>query len=157
MVHIFRDLMVLPHGLEDVFHFFSDAANLEAITPPELCFRIITPTPIIMDADTVIDYRLKLFGIPFQWTARIRLWEPPHRFVDEQLKGPFRLWIHTHRFQERDGSTQIADEVRYALPLWPLGEGFYPLTHRLIERIFRFRKKAIENKFRERTHPPRGF
>ena len=147
MVHIFKSAMVLPHNIHDVFQFFADAANLEKITPPELGFHIITPTPIPMGEDTLIDYKLRLFGMPFSWTARIRRWEPPFQFVDEQVKGPYRLWIHTHRFFELDRATRITDEVLYGLPLWPLGEALFPLIHYLIVRIFRFRRRAIRDVF----------
>ena len=85
MVHIFKSSMVLPHKIHDVFQFFSDATNLESITPPKLCFRIITPTPIPMGEGTLIDYKLHLHGISFTWTARIRSWDPPFQFIDEQL------------------------------------------------------------------------
>jgi ligand-binding SRPBCC domain-containing protein len=147
MVHIFKNSMVLPYNIPDLFQFFSDAANLEKITPPQLCFHIITPTPIPMGEGTIIDYKLQLYGIPFKWTARIRSWDPPFQFIDEQIRGPYRLWIHTHRFFDLDKATRVIDEVHYGLPLWPIGEALFPLIHYMLMRIFRFRRRAIRTIF----------
>jgi ligand-binding SRPBCC domain-containing protein len=135
--------MSLPLGIGEVFPFFAEVSNLERITPPELCFQIVTPQPIAMDEGNLIDLRLRLFRVPFSWQTRIASWNPPHQFVDEQLRGPYKLWIHTHSFSEVDGSTTIDDEVRYRLPLWPLGEVAHPLVHSQLRRIFLFRQEAI--------------
>lgn len=134
--------MALPLPREDVFAFFCNAANLERITPPELRFEITSPLPIEMKAGALINYRLRLMGVPFDWQTRISLWQP-EAFVDEQLRGPYRNWIHTHRFIEQDGSTQIKDEVRYRLPLYPVGEMAYPIVRWQVRRIFRYRQGAI--------------
>lgn len=134
--------MSLPLTLDEVFPFFADVANLERITPPELCFRITTPGSIVMRAGTLIDLRLRLFRIPFSWQTRITRWEPPYRFVDEQLRGPYKLWVHTHSFFEENGQTTILDEVEYGLPLWPFGEVAYPLVRAQLDRIFQFRQEA---------------
>jgi ligand-binding SRPBCC domain-containing protein len=134
----------LPLPLEEVFQFFGNAENLERITPTELGFHILTPTPIEMKPGTLIDYRLRLFGFPFTWRTLISAWEPPYKFVDEQLKGPYKKWVHTHTFEEVDGQTIIRDHVDYELPLAPLGNIGLPLVKYQVGRIFAFREEAIK-------------
>jgi ligand-binding SRPBCC domain-containing protein len=129
---------------ERVFEFFGDALNLEAITPPWLGFEVTTPRPIAMGPGARIDYRLRLHGVPVRWQTRIEVWEPPIRFVDVQVRGPYSLWEHTHEFEDEGGTTLIRDRVRYSLPLGPLGE----LAHRAIvrrdlARIFDHRREAV--------------
>lgn len=143
MTHFLRTAFALPLPIDEVFAFFAEAGNLERITPPELNFRILTPPATRIMAGTQIDYRLSLFGFSFDWRTEITCWEPPHRFVDEQMRGPYRLWIHSHRFRQEAGGTVIEDEVRYRLPLRPIGEVAYPLVRLQLERIFRFREQAI--------------
>ena len=135
----------LPGTPDEVFPFFADAHNLEAITPPWLAFRVVTPAPIAMRAGALIEYRLRLHGIPVAWLTRIEEWSPGVRFVDAQLAGPYALWHHTHEFK-RDGrdATVMRDTVRYAMPLWPLGEVAHALlVRRDLERIFDFRGAEV--------------
>ena len=141
----FRCELWLPVPPEALFPFFSDAANLDAITPPWVSFRIVTPRPITMRAGALIDYRLRVHGIPLRWRTRINLWEPPNRFVDEQIRGPYRVWIHEHTFEGRDGGTVVRDQVQYAVPLDPI---VYPLfVRRDIGRIFQFRSDALRRRY----------
>ena len=110
---VFRAELWLPRPREEIFPFFAEARNLEKLTPAFLKFEVLTPAPIVMRAGLVIDYRLKVHGLPIRWKTEIIEWEPPQRFVDVQLKGPYKLWHHTHTFEERDGGTLCRDEVRY--------------------------------------------
>ncbi len=89
----------VPLGLDEVFDFFADAGNLELLTPPWLHFEILAPSPVEMREGTLIDYKLRLHGVPIRWQSEITVWQPPFRFVDRQRRGPYRLWVHTHRFE----------------------------------------------------------
>jgi ligand-binding SRPBCC domain-containing protein len=133
----------LPRPLGEVFEFFADAGNLERITPPELRFRIATPLPIDMRAGALIEYRLALFGLPFHWVTEIAEWRPPTCFVDRQLSGPYRHWVHAHRFTAERHGTRMEDCVEYVLPLAHLGLLAQPLVGRELRRIFDFRESAI--------------
>jgi ligand-binding SRPBCC domain-containing protein len=143
LMHVLRSSLRLPRSREEVFAFFGDAFNLERITPPQLRFRILTTAPIRMEAGTQICYRLSLFGVPFSWITVISEWDPPTRFVDQQTRGPYRTWVHTHEFMAEGDTTLIRDRVEYALPLSPFGEIAYPLVRYELGRIFRFRNHAI--------------
>jgi ligand-binding SRPBCC domain-containing protein len=143
----FRTRVELPLARERVFPFFANAENLELITPPELKFQIITPPPIVMAQGTLIRYRLRLMGVPFEWLSRIAVWDPPRELVDEQVKGPYRKWVHKHLFVETSFGTRIHDSVTYELPLFPFGELAAPVVHLQVRRIFAFRARALEEAF----------
>jgi len=147
-MHHLRRTQVVARPIEDVFAFFADAANLEHITPPELRFRILTPTPINVQQGTLIDYRLSLFGVPFGWKTRISTWQPPFMFVDEQLRGPYREWIHTHTFETVPEGTRLSDHVQFRLPLHPLSWPVLQLVRRQVEHIFDYRTRIIAEVFR---------
>jgi ligand-binding SRPBCC domain-containing protein len=139
----------LPLPPEDVFPFFAEARNLEQITPPWLSFHVLAQHPPEMGAGTVIDYRLRLHGIPLRWRSEITVWEPPRRFVDVQRRGPYRLWEHEHLFLPKDGGTLVQDRVRYAVPG---GSLLAPLVDRLLvrpdlERIFAYRRQRLKEIF----------
>ena len=120
-IHTLRREQRLSGEPEAAFAFFADARNLEAITPPLLRFRVVTPAPIVMRAGTLIRYRLRVHGVPVRWLTQITAWEPPHRFVDEQLDGPYALWHHTHTFECDGDETIMRDVVRYRVGFGPLG------------------------------------
>jgi ligand-binding SRPBCC domain-containing protein len=136
----------LPGSPDDVFAFFGDARNLEAITPPLLRFRVMDPGAIVMGPGALIRYRLRVHRVPVGWLTAIREWDPPHRFVDEQLRGPYALWHHTHTFEaiEDGAATLMRDVVRYALPFGLLGEAARRLfVARDVEAIFDYRAEKI--------------
>jgi ligand-binding SRPBCC domain-containing protein len=135
----------LPRPREEVFAFFSDVANLDAITPPWVKFRTVTRGRIEMRVGTVIDHRLKIHGLPIRWRSKITAWEPPERFVDEQVRGPYRVWIHEHLFEERDGGTVVRDRVRYAAPFDFFTDRFFVRPD--VERIFRYRTECLKRRF----------
>lgn len=140
----------LPLPREALFPFFSDAYNLEVITPPSVRFNVVTPRPIEMRAGALIDYKLRIRGVPVSWRTRIEVWEEPFRFVDVQLKGPYKLWRHEHRFLEREGGTLCLDRVDYEVPGGVLG----PAVNRLfvqndVKAIFRYRERKLEELFGE--------
>lgn len=142
--YIFKASLIIDASIDKVFAFFSDAENLERITPAELGFHILTPTPFEIKQGALIDYKLTLHGFPIKWRTEITRWEPPHMFEDTQLSGPYKQWIHQHRFTEIEpGKTLMEDEVRYRLPLEPLGDIANFLIERQVANIFEHRNKAV--------------
>jgi len=134
---------IVPRGLDETFTFFGDPQNLEAITPPWLRFRIVEAPPRL-ERGSLLRYRLRIFGVPIGWRTEIDDWRPPHTFTDRQLSGPYRLWVHTHRFSPVEGGTEIYDNVRYRLAGGPLAPG----VHRLLvgswlRDIFDFRQERL--------------
>lgn len=141
----FESSTFLPHPIEDVFAFFSEAENLEDLTPPLLNFRILSPRPIEMYEGTKIDYRLRIHGIPLRWRSEITVWEPPHRFIDEQLRGPYRKWVHEHRFIPEGEGTRVEDHVEYAVLGGTLIQRFFVEPD--LKRIFAFRQEKLPGLF----------
>lgn len=149
-VYAFDTEQVLSAPVDQVFEFFADAGNLEAITPEFLKFRIRTPLPIPMREGTLIRYRLSLHGVPMEWLTRIDEWRPGRSFVDRQLRGPYALWVHRHTFEPHPQGTLVRDHVDYALPLDPLSRPAHPLFVRpQVGRIFAHRRGALANLFGE--------
>ncbi|MGH9140934.1 MAG: SRPBCC family protein [Vicinamibacterales bacterium] len=137
-----------PRPLDEVFAFFSDATNLEALTPPWLHFRILTPKPIGMHRGTLLEYRIRLHGIPISWQSEISVWDPPRQFVDVQRRGPYRRWEHTHSFADQGGGTTVGDLVDFEVPLGWLVGGF---VMRDVKQIFAFRRQVLLQRFASPT------
>jgi ligand-binding SRPBCC domain-containing protein len=131
----------------EVFAFFGDAGNLDALTPPWLRFRILTPQPISMQPGTLIDYQLRIRGVPVRWRTAITTWAPPDVFVDEQLRGPYRRWVHTHTFTPERGGTRMEDRVVYEVPGGPAVNALFVAPD--LRRVFGYRLQAL----RERLDP----
>jgi ligand-binding SRPBCC domain-containing protein len=149
--HVLEREQLVPRAVGEVFEFFAGARNLERITPPWLRFEVLTPEPIAMAPGTLIDYRLRLRGIPLRWLSRIEEWEHERGFVDRQLRGPYRLWHHRHEFVACAGGTIVRDRVRYALPLGWLGAlAHAAFVRRDLERIFDHRRAAVRRLLDER-------
>ena len=144
-IRVFQAELWLPRAREEVFAFFADAANLDTITPPWVRFHTVTPAPIKMGVGTIIDHRLRIRGIPVGWRSKITVWDPPRRFVDEQVRGPYRLWRHEHEFEERDGGTLVRDRVQYAVLFDFLVHEL--LVRRDVERIFDYRTDCLRRRF----------
>ncbi len=134
----------LEHPLDEVFEFFAAARNLERLTPPWLRFEVLTPEPVDMRVGTLIDYRLRVHGVPLRWTSRIDEWEPGRGFIDRQLRGPYGFWYHRHSFAADGIATIVRDRVDYGLPFGRLGElAHQVLVRRDLERIFDYRRQAV--------------
>ena len=137
----------VPGTAKEVFPFFAAAENLERITPPELGLRIRSPLPIAMRPGALIDYTVKLYGIPMKWRTEITKWDPPRSFEDTQISGPYAKWVHTHRFMEDSSGTIIQDRVVYRLPFGFVGRIVHPLIVRQLKRIFDYRESAMNELF----------
>lgn len=143
----------LPLPPAAVFPFFADPFNLQAITPPWLDFRVVGSTDATVRLGTEIDYRLRLHGVPLRWKSRITEWDPPHGFTDEQLRGPYRRWVHRHRFAARDGGTHATDTVDYAVLGGALVARLF--VARDVERIFAYRREQLAQRFAAAPQPQR--
>jgi hypothetical protein len=147
---VFRADQFVPRPLNEVFDFFSQAENLQKLTPPWLHFRIISVNPTPIGKGTLIKYSLRWRIFPIRWTTEIIEWEPPYRFVDLQLKGPYKQWRHEHRFAPEGNGTRISDEVQYALPFGPLGKIAHSVkVKKDVETIFAYRRQAVDRLFGE--------
>lgn len=148
--HSWKTETKIKRPIKEVFEFFSNAENLDLLTPPELRFKILTPGPVTMKKNAIIDYKLYLFHIPFYWRTRITVWEPPFRFIDEQVKGPYHIWIHEHSFLENGTSTIMIDNIQF------LSKGYFlePILNKLfvekkVKDIFSYREKKLLEIFNE--------
>ena len=135
----------LPQKRTTVFSFFADPRNLEDLTPRWLHFKILTPMPLQMKSGVLIDYRLRLYGIPLHWQSEISVWQPPHRFVDRQIRRPYRVWIHEHTFAEHRGGTLVGDTVEYAAPGGILVHKLF--IARDLRKIFAYRHAPLRQRF----------
>lgn len=143
-----RSSLWIPHPPGAVFPFFADARNLQRLTPPWLSFRILSPVPDELRVGALIDYRIRVRGVPISWRTRISRWDPPHAFADEQIRGPYALWSHTHTFEAFEGGTLLGDDVA----MRPRGGPLAPLlmaafVKRDVERIFRYRAEVMAEQF----------
>jgi len=148
----FKKELYVERPLEEVFNFFSRAENLQKVTPPQLQFHILTPLPIEMKTGTIIDYQLKIHHLPFSWRTEITEWDPPHKFTDIQVRGPYRKWIHQHFFEKSGDGTMMKDLLQYAIPGGIFATWINSLLVRKdIESIFRFREKRFREIFNLET------
>ncbi len=138
---------IVPRSLDEAFAFFADARNLDSLTPSWVGLRILTPQPIEMRRGTLIDYQVRIHGIPIRWKTKITEWDPPHRFVDLQLRGPYRWWHHEHRFEACREGTRITDEVEFRAPLHLISHPLF--VRKDVERIFDYRTMALSHRFSE--------
>lgn len=145
LMPVLRCGIQLPAPRREVFAFFSDAFNLERITPPWLKFEILTPAPIHMSAGALIDYRIRLRVIPMRWRTRISKWEPDVAFIDEQIKGPYLEWVHLHTFEQNDQGTWCEDQVRYRVLGGALVDRLFVRSD--LNRIFDYRQRMMAEIF----------
>ena len=136
--------------IDVVFNFFSKPENLALITPSKLAFKILTPTPITINKGTLIDYTIRLMRFPVHWRTLITKYNPPYKFVDEQIKGPYLFWHHTHTFKAVNGGSEIKDKVRYSIPMGYLGQFIHKIwIKKDLEKIFEYRKAVIDKLFNQ--------
>ncbi|HMO36600.1 MAG TPA: SRPBCC family protein [Gemmatales bacterium] len=146
--YILKREQFIPKPIDTVFAFFADAANLDFLTPPWLHFQIRTALPITMQTGTLIDYTIRWRLVPVRWRTEILDWSAPHKFVDQQIRGPYKLWHHTHTFEVVSGGTLMRDIVRYKLPFGPLGTiAHWLIVKRDLEAIFDYRFQRIAERF----------
>ena len=146
--YLLRRSQLVARPPNEVFTFFSETTNLEQITPRFLKFQVLAASSATVNEGTMIDYRLRLWGVALKWQSRIEGFEPPRQFVDVQVRGPYRRWRHTHTFEEAPGGTRIVDEVHYEMPLGPLGTLAHALfVGRMLRKIFDYREQAIGEAF----------
>lgn len=143
--YLLRAECIVPRPLEEVFAFFSDAHNLEQLTPPLVRFHVTTPQPIVMRPGLLIDYQLRIRGVPVRWQSEITAWEPSTRFVDEQRRGPYKFWRHEHRFEPCDGGTRVLDEVHYGVPGGAIIH--WLVVGRDVRKIFAYRQQRLREIF----------
>jgi ligand-binding SRPBCC domain-containing protein len=157
-IHVLERSQRVEVPVERAFDFYVDALNLEPMTPPWLHFEVTTPGDLTLRQGALLDYKLRLHGVPVRWQTRIEIWEPPVRFVDVQARGPYSLWEHTHSFEaDGDSATVIHDRVRYAIPLGPLGALAHVLfVRRDLERIFDYRSEAVSERLVLASPPGTG-
>jgi ligand-binding SRPBCC domain-containing protein len=149
---IFRAEQFVPRHLDEVFEFFSKAENLQQLTPPWLNFRIVSVEPAPLREGSLIRYSLRWRIFPIHWTTKITDWQPPYHFIDLQLRGPYRLWRHEHRFAAEGNGTRITDEVHYLLPLGIVGRIAHMVKVRSdVEAIFAYRRAAVRQIFESKS------
>jgi ligand-binding SRPBCC domain-containing protein len=152
--HWLNKRLWLPQPREKVFEFFSDPGNLDRLTPAWLKFEILTALPAAMKRGTLLDYRLRIRGLPIRWQSEITEWDPPQRFVDRQTRGPYSLWIHEHRFEDCEDGTLVGDNVEYAVPGGVLVQRFFVAPD--LNRIFAYRHQILEQLFNPAKSKPGG-
>lgn len=144
-VFVLKAEIWLPAPRSQIFEFFSDAFQLETITPPWMNFHVAAERPLTIQAGTKIDYQLRIHGLPLRWQSLISVWEPPVRFIDEQLRGPYRMWHHEHRFSEENGGTLVTDEVQYRVPGGRLVNRLFVAPD--LRKIFSYRTQKLQEIF----------
>ena len=155
MYYELTDHFEVAADIERCWQFFGSAANLPVITPPWLNFRIAMPTPLpAIRQDAVLDYTIRWMGVPVKWRTKIIDWSPPRQFVDLQIRGPYALWHHQHRFEPIGsggggsaggaGGMRCFDRVIYRVPLPVIGRVVHAaFVRKQLMEIFRFRRKVI--------------